>query len=189
MAMTAPLHQSARSNVLGVLSPLVIAGLAGAYGLAASYIPSPTDVETFWIGNTVAPWLMLAFWAGFTQRSLVRGAVAGALADVCAVVGFYGRSFVDGAAPLFMFKWMLVAVCVGMVIGALGSHCRKTGTAWPLVALAAAVAGEPAWRTVVEGFVLPTPAVWVVHLAVAAAIVAGARWIAAAARADRLKTG
>src|ERR1700682_307932 len=71
---------------------LTFAAAGVAYGFGMSSIPSPRDVSVFWVGNFCAPWLVLSFFAGRTQRSWAWAVVAGVLADVACVVGFYSRS-------------------------------------------------------------------------------------------------
>jgi hypothetical protein len=154
---------------------LMVVAVAGSYGLLASFIPSPHSAEVFWVGNTVAPWLMLAYWAGDRANSLVSGALMGAIADISAVVSFYARGFADAPPALFMYRWMIVAACVGTGVGALGAYRRWSASTWPLLALAAAVAIEPLWWTAVRGYDLPSSAVWMVHVIVAAAIAAYSR--------------
>ena len=66
------------------------AGLA--IGAALSRVHSPDTAKVFWVSNLAAPWLAVAFVAGWPQRSPARGAVAGAGADLACVVAFYAQS-------------------------------------------------------------------------------------------------
>ncbi len=70
-----------------LLAAFVLGG--GLYGLATSSIPSPYEVSAFWVGNLCAPWLVLSFLAGRTQRSWRWAVTAGALTDLACVGGFY----------------------------------------------------------------------------------------------------
>src|SRR5258705_10996629 len=61
------------------------------FGFSVSSIPSPSDPTPFWVGNFSSPWALLAFLAGWSQRSWLRAAWAGAAGDIACVVGFYCR--------------------------------------------------------------------------------------------------
>ncbi|MFL6124602.1 DUF6518 family protein [Actinophytocola sp.] len=119
------------------------AAVGGAvYGLLTSLIPSPQGTAAFWISNLSSPWLVLAFLAGWSQRSWLWAAVAGVLADVFAVSGFYFQFLVydehggyRGYTPPplltlirsnlsgwlhFVAPWLLAALVAGIAYGLLG---------------------------------------------------------------------
>jgi Family of unknown function (DUF6518) len=74
---------------------LVMFALAGLLlGRLMSSLPTPTTLTTFWIGNLSSPWAVLAFVAGWSQRSLIWAAVAGVAAEVACVAGFYSQFLV-----------------------------------------------------------------------------------------------
>jgi hypothetical protein len=64
---------------------------AGLFGAAVSAIPYPSSTTLFWVGNFSAPWAVLPFIAGWAQRSWKTAALAGLLADLACVVGFYAN--------------------------------------------------------------------------------------------------
>ena len=80
---------------------LVLSALAGALlGLFMSSLPAPSDIGTFWVGNFSAPWAVLAFGAGWAQRSRLWAAIGGVAAEVASVAGFYAQQLVvDFADP------------------------------------------------------------------------------------------
>ncbi|HZL06576.1 MAG TPA: DUF6518 family protein, partial [Coriobacteriia bacterium] len=71
---------------------LAAAACGFAFGFAVSSIPTPEPDRVFWVSNLAAPWLALAFLAGWPQRSAAWGALAGVCADLACVVGFYLQS-------------------------------------------------------------------------------------------------
>ena len=125
--------------------PLARSALAGVLlGLVMSSLPAPSDSGTFWVGNFSAPWAVLAFGAGWAQRTRVRAATGGVTAEVACVVGFYGQFLVggfvdpgrlglDGSTGLlalieadlslwqpFVAPWVAVAIGTGVTYGLLG---------------------------------------------------------------------
>ncbi|MGZ3583215.1 MAG: hypothetical protein ACXWQR_17085 [Ktedonobacterales bacterium] len=118
----------------------------GLFGRAISLIPSPSEVTMFWVSNLSSPWLVLAFLAGWSQRSRLWAAGTGALADVASIVGFYGQFLFIGANPggpliratplvfplvfwleynlshwlHFVAPWVLIAIVTGAAYGLLG---------------------------------------------------------------------
>ena len=147
---------------------LIAAAVAGglAYGYLTALIPSPRDAGVFWVSNLSAPWLALAFLAGWPQRSPLWGALAGACADIACIVGFYAQFFSFGdpnrlglppRTPLaerlvadlggwvsFAAPWLLAGVLAGAVFGALGAYWGKSRTPAAGVLLAAAFIFESA---------------------------------------------
>ena len=175
--------------------PLLLLGLAGlSYGILVSRIPSPHAVGVFWVSNLSSPWLALAFVAGWTQRSRTWAAVAGILAGIATVMGFYaGFLLVDGTpGPLgrstpflariahnvgpwlgLISHWLAFAVVAGLVYGLLGCWWGRSRS---LVAGAAVclpfVFEWSAWS--LYGGHLPHPyVVWAVEAVVGATMLAG----------------
>ena len=121
---------------------LVSSALAGLLlGRLMSSLPAPSDVGTFWVGNFSSPWAVLAFLAGWSQRSRIWASAAGVAAEVACVAGFYAKLlFVDpdrlglprSTAPLtligtgvsqwlwFIAPWVAVAIGAGVAYGLLG---------------------------------------------------------------------
>jgi hypothetical protein len=131
----------------------VILGLA--FGKAMSLIPSPHSGHVFWLGNLCAPWLVIAFLAGESQRDPLRAATAGLLAEIACVVGFYAQFLFHGRSSLglsdstpffhyalidlrqwfvFVAFWLVIAVTSGVLYGLLGFWWRRSAP--PVAALA-----------------------------------------------------
>ena len=171
---------------------LVLSALAGALlGLFMSWLPAPSDAGTFWVGNFSAPWAVLAFGAGWAQRSWLRAAIAGVAAEVAIVAGFYGQFLVgDFADPrkllgpepypgLLPFietavanclslaaPWLVLAIGAGVVYGVLGRWWGQSRSLVAGVAIALPFFVEPvAWR-VFDGFLKGPLVVWFVEIAV-----------------------
>jgi hypothetical protein len=181
---------------------LVSCALAGLLlGWLMSSLPRPSDVGTFWVGNFSAPWAVLAFGAGWAQRSWLWAAVAGVTAEVACVTGFYGQflvgdvvdprrlGFVDSTDALtligtavsqwvwFIAPWVVVAIGAGVVYGLLGRWWGKSRSIVAGVAIALPFIVEPAaWRAYV-GFGRGPLVLWLVEVAVGIAILS---WVIAA---------
>src|SRR5258705_11657032 len=79
---------------------LILLGLCAVAGLLLgrlmSALPAPSTTTTFWVGNFSSPWAVLAFLAGWSQRSIAWAAICGMAAEVACVAGFYVKLlFVD----------------------------------------------------------------------------------------------
>jgi hypothetical protein len=142
-------------RVLGVVALLrrcmmVAACIAGGslFGLSISLIPSPNEVKVFWVSNLASPWLVLAFLAGWSQRSWIWAAAAGVMVDVASIIGFYGHFLFIDQHPLqmplnrptplwvrmeynlsawihFITPWILIAILAGVTYGILGYWWRR----------------------------------------------------------------
>ena len=163
---------------------LITAAVAGAlaYGYLTAHIPSPRDAGVFWVSNLSAPWLALAFLAGWPQRSPLWGALAGVCAGVACVVGFYAQFFSFGdpnrlglspATPLaerlvadfggwvsFAAPWLLAGVLAGAVFGSLGACWGKWRTRAAGVLLAAAFIFESAAWYLYNDALWPPYSIW-----------------------------
>jgi Family of unknown function (DUF6518) len=171
---------------------LVSSALAGLLlGRLMSSLPAPSDVGTFWVGNFSSPWAVLAFLAGWSQRSRISAAAAGIAAEVACVAGFYAKLlFVDpdrlglprstDALTLigtgvsqwlwFIAPWVAVAVGAGVVYGLLGRWWGESRSIVAGVAIALPFIVEPAaWRVYV-GFGQGPLGLWLVEVAVGIAI-------------------
>ncbi len=123
----------------------VLVGLT--FGRLMSLIPSPHEYNVFWVGNLCAPWLLIAFCTGLSQRSAPRAAIAGLLAESACVVGFYSSFLFHGPTALglprdtplsqyllpavtgwlhFISFWLVIAVGSGTVYGLLGLLWRRS---------------------------------------------------------------
>lgn len=179
--------------------------LAGALlGLFMASLPAPSDTRTFWIGNFSAPWAVLAFAAGWSQRSRPWSAMGAAAGEVAIVVGFYGSGLVGEFAdperllglepypgPLPFIEtalggwlglagpWMVLALAAGVVYGLLGRWWRESRAIAAGVAIALPFLVEPlAWR-VYDGFLKGPLAVWAVEIAAGIALLS---WVLLARR-------
>lgn len=180
------------------LAAFVLAGFV--YGLVVSHIPSPSTVGVFWVSNLSAPWLLLAFLAGWSQRSRLWAAVAGALTDVAAIAGFYlAFLLIDpGPGPFgrptptltriaenmgswlgFIAPWLAYAVVAGLVFGLLGWWWGRSRSLLAGAAVCLAFVLEPVAWTLYDGH-LPRPAViWIAEAVVGLAALA---WLLTARR-------
>ena len=179
----------------------VLFALAGMLlGLFMTSLPAPSDVGTFWVGNFSSPWALLAFLAGWSQRSRIWAATAGVSAEVACVAGFYVKFlFVDpdhlglphSTAPLnligvgvshwlwFVAPWVAVAIGAGVVYGLLGRWWGESRAIAAGVAIALPFMVEPAaWRVYV-GFSQGPLVLWLAEAAVGIAILG---WVLAATR-------
>ena len=179
--------------------------LAGVLlGLLLASFPAPADTGTFWIGNFSAPWAVLAFAAGWSQRSRLWAAMGAAAGEVAIAAGFYGIGLVGdlaepgrvlgpepfpGALPFIETAlhnwlslagpWMVLAVAAGVVYGLLGRWWGESRALVAGVAIALPFLVEPfAWRAY-DGFLKGPLAVWAVEMAVGIALVG---WVLRARR-------
>ena len=171
---------------------VALSALAGALlGLFMSSLPAPSDIGTFWVGNFSAPWAVLAFGAGWAQRSRLWAAIGGVAAEVACVAGFYASvlagPIVDpwshfGPPPypglLTLIEtglshwlwaipsWVVLAIGAGFVYGLLGRWWGQSRSILAGVAIALPFIVEPvAWR-VYDGFGRGPFVVWFVEIAV-----------------------
>jgi hypothetical protein len=182
-----------RSGVLLVLSALVGALL----GVVMSSFPYPSDIGTFWVGNFSAPWAVLAFGAGWAERSRLSAVLAGVAAEVACVAGFYAQSlvvefedprrllggdpypgllsFTDAAVTRWLSysigPWLVLAIGAGIAYGFLGRWWGESRSIVAGVAIALPFFVEPlAWR-VYDGFLQGPLVVWVVEIGAGIALV------------------
>jgi hypothetical protein len=181
---------------------LVLAALAGvSLGLFMSSLPAPSDVGTFWVGNFSSPWAVLAFFAGWSQRSRIWALAAGVAAEVACVAGFYGPFLVgdlvdprrlgllDSTDALsligtavsqwlsFIAPWLVVAIGAGVVYGLLGRWWGESRSIVAGITIALPFMLEPAAWRIYDGFGKGPLAVWIVEAAVGIAILG---WVIAA---------
>jgi hypothetical protein len=188
---------------------LVGAAVAGglAYGYLIAHIPSPRDAGVFWVSNLSAPWLALAFLAGWPQRSRPWGALAGCCADVACVVGFYAQFFTFGdsgrlglwpttplaqrlAADLggwvsFAAPWLLAGVLAGAVFGCLGACWGKSRSPVAGLVLAAAFVFESAAWFLHNHALWPPHSIWIAEVCFGVLLLA---WVVAATQRRRRAT-
>ncbi|MGW2180551.1 DUF6518 family protein [Streptomyces sp. NPDC001732] len=80
-------------------------------------------------------WAALAVAAGWLAGTLVRGALAGALALVAATVAYYVTDVVVADAETAMVFWSVAGLLFGPVLGVLGATARRPGAVGLLAAL------------------------------------------------------
>jgi hypothetical protein len=183
---------------LVLLASSTLAGLL--LGRLMSSLPAPSTPTTFWVGNLSSPWAVLAFVAGWSQRSRASAATSGVAAEVACVAGFYAEFLVadpdrlglphstaaltlieTGVSQWFVFiaPWVAVAIGAGVVYGVLG---RWWGESRPIVAgvaIALPFIVEPAAWRVYFGFGQGPLVLWLAEEAVGIAIlgwVIAERW-------------
>ena len=125
----------------------LIVGLATGCVLgAATRLVYELPHEWWWLAKLGAPWLAVAFSAGFTSPRLRHGAFAGSICLISATLVYYAimglLQHVYNSSPLGL-KWLLVAVPAGLAFGALGSAVRTEKLRAPAAGmLSAAFAAE-----------------------------------------------
>jgi hypothetical protein len=169
-------------------------------GRLMSSLPAPSDVGTFWVGNFSSPWAVLAFVAGWSQRSRIWATAAGVAAEVACVAGFYVKLLFIDPDPLglphstdgltliatgvsqwlwFIGPWVAVAIGAGVVYGLLGRWWGESRSLVAGVAIALPFIVEPAaWRVYV-GFGQGPLVLWLAEVAIGIAIlgwVIAERW-------------
>ena len=96
-----------------IFAALLITLGAALFGYVMACLPAPDVPSAFWIGNFSAPWAVLAFLVGWSRRGPVSAMLAGVLAEVACVVGFYDL-------PGF-----LTGFCKGMPLWSIASALRR----------------------------------------------------------------
>jgi hypothetical protein len=135
----------------------VLLGIAlGMFSWGADGLPSVLGA----LGNAVGPWLAVAFTAGALQPGLGRGAAAGAIGLLTAVVVYYAAGLlswpgVPQELVSIVVAWLAVAAAAGPLLGAAGA-VWAAGTRWAPIALgilAGGLGAEAAYRFIeVEGW-------------------------------------
>ena len=181
---------------------LALSALAGVLlGSFMTSLPAPSDVGTFWVGNFSAPWAVLAFGVGWTQRSRLWAGICGVGAEVACVAGFYAKFLVFDPDRLglprsttpftlveiglsqwlwFIAPWVAVAIGAGVIYGLLGRWWGQSRSIVAGVAIALPFTVEPlAWRVYV-GFGQGPLVVWLAEIAVGIALLG---WVLVTRRA------
>jgi hypothetical protein len=176
----------------GIRVAICIAG-GGLFGLAISLIPSPNEVKVFWVSNLATPWLVLAFLAGWSQRSWIRAATAGVIVDVASIIGFYGHFLFIDQHPLhlplnsptpmwvrleynlnhwlhFIIPWVLIAILAGLAYGVLGYWWRRHRSIVAGVLVGLPFVAEPFLWRVYLGYYQDPLILWIIEVAVGVAV-------------------
>src|ERR1035437_813587 len=176
---------------------VVLSALAGTLlGVIMSSFPRPSDTGTFYVGNFSAPWAVLAFAVGWSQRSKLSAVLGGVVAEVACVFAFYAQSLVvwfeeprrllggDPYPGLLQFTetaiarwlsyyigpWLVIAVGAGVVYGVLGRRWGHSRSIVAGLAIALPFFVEPlAWH-VHDGFPNSPLVLWLVEIGVGIAL-------------------
>ncbi len=150
------------------------------FGLLDSRIPMPHSSGVFWAGNLGAPWLVLPFLAGWTQRSRPWALLAGALTCGSAMIGFFGPGSGWGpASPAFVAGWIAVGALAGGLYGRFGFTWGRSRVLLDGLALAVPFIVEPlawSWGLAYSQGRLP---IWDVEMAVGIVLLV---WVVLASR-------
>jgi hypothetical protein len=173
------------------------------FGFSVSSIPSPSDPTVFWVGNFSSPWAVLAFLAGWSQRSWLLAAFAGAVADIACVMGFYFRFLtLDPSAfalprstdvmtvaltsaghwIAFVSPWIGLALAAGLMYGSLGQWWRRSRSFIAGAAVAVPFIAEPWLWPLYDGFYKGPTVLWMAEIAVGLLVLA---WVVTAWRRSR----
>jgi hypothetical protein len=161
--------------------------LGAFFGRAISLIPAPSAQTVFWLANLSSPWLVLSFLAGSIQLSFRWAVLAGLVADVSCVVGFYAgfltldrqRLGLEPSLPLiqvglvsvsrwliFIAPWVLYAVAAGGIFGVAGYWWTHTRSILSVAMVTVPFMIEPLLWRIKMGF-FPEPAsLWVIEVLV-----------------------
>lgn len=140
---------------------------AGLFGYAMAGLPTPDDPAVFWIGNFSAPWAVLAFLVGWSQRRPIPAMLVAVVAEIACVAGFYGHGpYFDplnlglppdtppvtivlvraGQLLSFARQWLIAGIGAGIVYGYLGAWWARSRSLVPTILLALPFFVEPlAW--------------------------------------------
>jgi hypothetical protein len=145
----------------------------------------------FWIGNLCAPWLVIAFFAGRSQRSRGRALLAGTMAEVACVMGFYAHFLFLGPTALglppdtpllqfvgpdvrhwlhFIAFWVLMAISSGAIYGLLGQWWKRSKPAAVALAVGLPFFAEPGLWTLRRREIPGPVAIWLAEAAVGLAV-------------------
>ena len=184
-----------------LLGAFVIGG--ALFGFAVSSIPSPSDPTVFWVGNFSSPWAVLAFLAGWSQRSWLWAACAGAVADIACVVGFYCRFLTLDPSAFglarstdvmtvaltsashwieFVSPWVGIALAAGLIYGSLGRWWGRSRSFVAGAAVAVPFIAEPWLWPLYVGFYKGPTVLWAAEIAVGLLVLA---WVVTAWRRTR----
>lgn len=156
---------------------LLVIALAAAFGGADQYVgslaghPSATAVSLL-----SAPWLVVAFLAGWTQPTPKQSIVVGVLATLAALGGYWlmtlsplegAQLSLRGIRGLLISQSVLVvgAFVTGPVFGWLGNRWRTERWTFGALVVAAAVCLEPLAHAAI-GSAIRSPGVWGSEVAV-----------------------
>jgi hypothetical protein len=156
VASTEPAIVDSPSPAMPVAAHWVAAVLLGAaVGSATAILQTYLDSPWASLANAASPWLAAAFAVGALQRRMPAAAVAGLVACVFELVGYYGTDAIRGypASHTELVFWAATAVVGGPVLGVAGwswwrgpERYRGLGAAVLAAAFLAEAAVSFGWR-------------------------------------------
>lgn len=155
--------------------------LSALYAAAVSGIPTPHSDSAFWVANLSAPWAVMPFVSGALQPNRVAAVIAGVLADLAAVVGFYWKYLPTGRLGAFNSMsgwldftkaWLVAAVVAGAACGVLGHLWLSRRSVLAGAALSVPFLLEPFVWPLYEGRYKGPVTIWLVELAAGLVVLA-----------------
>ena len=185
-----------------IFAALLITFGAALIGYVMARLPAPDVPSAFWIGNFSAPWAVLAFLAGWSQRRVLPAMLVAVLAEVACVVGFYDLPGMltgfcrgmpldyclgapQGTSPIWLEltlfqmwlrgsagQWLIAGVGAGVVYGYLGAWWGRTRSLVPAALLVLPFFVEPLAWQAYEGHLRGPAIVWVCEALAGAGLLA-----------------
>lgn len=185
-----------------IFAALFITLGAALFGYVMARLPPPDVPSAFWIGNFSAPWAVVAFVAGWSQRRVRPAILLAVLAEVACVVGFYdlpgmltgfckampleyclgapqGTSPISLELTLFQMwlrgsagPWLIAGVGAGVVYGYLGAWWGRTRSLVPAALLVLPFFVEPLAWQAYEGHLRGPAFIWGCEALVGASLLA-----------------
>ena len=185
-----------------IFAALLITLGAALFGYLLARLPTPAAPSDFWIGNFSAPWAVLAFVAGWSQRRVVPAMLLAVLAEAACVVGFYdllgtltnfcggmpldyclgapqGTSPISLELTIFQMwlrgsagRWLIAGVGAGVIYGYLGSWWGRTRSLLPAALLVLPFFVEPLAWQAYEGHLRGPAFIWGCEALVGAGLLA-----------------
>jgi hypothetical protein len=176
--------------------------IGGLFGIADAHLPGPQSVRMFWVANLASPWLVLAFLAGWAQRSLIWAVAAAVAADLTSIAGFYLQVLTVNATRLglppstphrmllahgvhhwllFIAPWCAVAVIAGIGYGTLGWWWRRSRSIIAGAFLGLPFVAEPWLWPLYTGYYQGPLTLWIIETAVGVVLLT---WVIAVWRSN-----
>jgi hypothetical protein len=185
-----------------IFAALFITLGAALFGYVMARLPPPDVPSAFWIGNFSAPWAVVAFVVGWSQRRVRPAILLAVLAEVACVVGFYdlpgmltgfckampleyclgapqGTSPISLELTLFQMwlrgsagQWLIAGVGAGVVYGYLGAWWGRTRSLVPAALLVLPFFVEPLAWQAYEGHLRGPAFIWGCEALVGASLLA-----------------
>jgi hypothetical protein len=173
-----------------IFAALLVTAGAALFGYVLARLPAPGAPSDFWIGNFSAPWAVLAFAVGWSQRRAIPAMLVAVLAEAACVVGFYDLpghliGFCQGMAldyclgapqgtsPIWLEltlvqmwlrgsagQWLVAGIGAGVVYGYLGAWWGRTRSLVPAALLVLPFFVEPLAWQVYEGHLRGPAFIW-----------------------------